>query len=138
MVYFSYPNILRVLSIWSCPKLACIPSVQHYTALVELGINWCSDLISIPGDFRDLNSLKELRVNRCKLGALPSGLQCCASLEVLSIIDWSELIHSNDFQELSSLRRLKIRGCDKLICIDWHGLRQLPSLVFLEITACPV
>nr|XP_034911516.1 putative disease resistance RPP13-like protein 1 [Populus alba] len=128
---------LRVLSIWSCPKLASIPSVQHCTALVELSIYWCGELISIPGDFRDLNSLKKLVVMGCKLGALPSGLQCCASLEELSIIDWSELIHISDFQELSSLRSLYIRGCDKLIRIDWHGLRQLPSLVYLEITACP-
>jgi Leucine-rich repeat (LRR) protein len=81
--------------------------------------------------------LKKLRVNGCKLGALPSGLQCCASLEELSIIKWSELINSNDFQELSSLRTLRIRGCDKLNSIDWHGLRQLRSLVELEITACP-
>nr|TKS02780.1 hypothetical protein D5086_0000159690 [Populus alba] len=128
---------LQVLSIWRCPKLASIPSVQHCTALVELSIYWCGELISIPGDFRDLNSLEKLRVNGCKLGALPSGLQCCASLEELSIIDCSELIHSNDFQELSSLRRLWIRGCDKLISIDWHGLRQLCSLVELQITACP-
>nr|TKR63651.1 hypothetical protein D5086_0000323150 [Populus alba] len=106
---------LRVLSIWWCPKLASIPSVQHCTALVELFIYWCGELISIPGDFRDLNSLKELIVDGCKMGALPSGLQCCASLEVLLINDWSELIS-----------------------IDWlGGLRQLRSLIFLQITACP-
>nr|XP_034932418.1 putative disease resistance protein RGA3 isoform X2 [Populus alba] len=129
---------LRVLRIWSCPKLASIPSVQHCTALVHLGIYRCGELISIPGDFRDLKcSLKELDIRGCKLRALPSGLQCCASLEKLSIINWSELIHSNDFQELSSLRTLLIRGCDKLISIDWHGLRQLRSLVQLEIIMCP-
>nr|TKR79664.1 hypothetical protein D5086_0000270320 [Populus alba] len=110
---------------------------QHCTALVELCIYWCGELISIPGDFRDLNSLKELIVKGCKLRALPSGLQCCASLKELWIEDWRELIHSNDFQELSSLRSLSISGCDKLISIDWHGLRQLRSLVKLEITACP-
>jgi len=128
---------LQILEISRCPKLASIPSVQHCTALVELGIYWCCESISIPGDFRDLNSLKKLRVNGCKMGALPSELQCCASLEELSIIKWSELIHSIDFQELSSLRTLLIRGCDKLNSIDWHGLRQLRSLVELEITACP-
>jgi Leucine-rich repeat (LRR) protein len=128
---------LQILEISRCPKLASIPSVQHCTALVELGIYWCCESISIPGDFRDLNSLKKLRVYGCKMGALPSELQCCASLEKLSIIKWSELIHSIDFQELSSLRTLLIRGCDKLNSIDWHGLRQLRSLVELEITACP-
>jgi len=129
---------LRVLRILGCPKLASIPSVQHCTALVELCIYRCRELISIPGDFRELKySLKELFVNRCKLGALPSGLQCCASLEELWICYWSELIHISDLQELSSLQRLRIRGCDKLISIDWHGLRQLPSLVYLDISACP-
>ncbi|KAL9386118.1 hypothetical protein Peur_023128 [Populus x canadensis] len=129
---------LRVLSIWGCPKLASIPSVQHCTALVELSIYFCRELISIPGDFRELKySLKKLMVSGCKLGALPSELQCCASLEKLYIFGWSELIHISDLQELSSLQGLTISECDKLTSIDWHGLRQLPSLVELEITACP-
>jgi hypothetical protein len=95
-------------------------------------------LISIPGDFRELKySLKEFTVVGCKLGALPSGLQCCASLEELQIQDWSELIHISDLQELSSLQYFTIQSCDKLISIDWHGLRQLHSLVDLSITTCP-
>jgi hypothetical protein len=128
---------LQILRIWSCPKLPSIPSVEHCTALVELGIYECRELISIPGDFRKLKySLKRLSVNGCKLGALPSGLQCCASLEVLKIHGWSELIHINDLQELSSLQGLTIAACDKLISIAWHGLRQLPSIVELQITWC--
>jgi len=128
---------LRVLKIFNCSKLASIPSVQHCTALVELGIWFSHELISIPGDFQELNSLKKLVVNGCKLGALPSGLQCCASLEELWIFNWRELIHISDLQELSSLRRLTISSCDKLSSIDWaYGLRQLPSLVHLDITMC--
>jgi Leucine-rich repeat (LRR) protein len=128
---------LQILRIYGCSKLASIPSVQHCTALVELIIYSCDELISIPGDFRELKySLKRLTVG-CKLGALPSGLQCCASLEELYILNWSEVIHISDLQELSSLRILEIRGCDKLISIDWHDLRQLPSLVDLAISGCP-
>jgi hypothetical protein len=128
---------LQSLRILGCPKLASIPSVQHCTALVELRILRCRELISIPVDFRGLKySLKELMVDGCKLGALPSELQCCASLEVLCIINLSELIHISDLQELFSLQRLVISSCDKLISIDWHGLRQLPSLVELQIIAC--
>ncbi|KAL9386129.1 hypothetical protein Peur_023139 [Populus x canadensis] len=130
---------LQILRILECPMLASIPSVQHCTALVRLRIYRCCELISIPGDFQELKySLKELVIWGCKLGALPSGLQCCASLEVLTVIDCSELIHFiDDLQELSSLRELGIRGCDKLISFDWHGLRQLPSLVDLAIATCP-
>jgi Leucine-rich repeat (LRR) protein len=128
---------LRILMIINCEKLASIPSVQHSAALVELIIWNCPELISIPGDFRELKySLKKLFIYRCKMGALPSGLQCCASLEELRIEYCKELIHISDLQELSSLRRLVIRGCDKLISFDWHGLRQLPSLVLLEISGC--
>jgi Leucine-rich repeat (LRR) protein len=79
---------LQILRIWRCPKLASIPNVQLCTPLVEFSIYNCHELISIPVDFRELKySLKKLIVNGCKLGALPSGLQCCASLEVLSIIN---------------------------------------------------
>jgi len=128
---------LQILEIRWCSKLASIPSIQHCTALVQLMIGHCRELMSIPGDFRELKySLKELMVDGCKLGALPSGLQCCASLERLVINDWSELIHISDLQELSSLRSLTIKSCDKLISIDWHGLRQLPSLVHLTIRRC--
>ncbi|KAI9396833.1 hypothetical protein POPTR_004G170232v4 [Populus trichocarpa] len=129
---------LQILRILKCPMLASIPSVQHCTALVQLRIYDCRELISIPGDFRELKySLKTLSVNGCKLGALPSGLQCCASLEELTVIDCSELIHFSGLQELSSLRSLGIIRCDKLISIDWHGLRQLSSLVYLQIITCP-
>jgi Leucine-rich repeat (LRR) protein len=129
---------LQILRILECPMLASIPSVQHCTALVQLLIHDCRELNSIPGDFRKLKySLKELMVDGCKLGALPSGLQCCASLEELRVMDCSELIHFSGLQELTSLRGLGIRGCDKLISIDWHGLRQLHSLVDLSITTCP-
>ena len=103
---------------------------------MKLDIYWCGELISIPGDFQDLNSLKKFIVAGCKLGALPSGLQRCASLEELTVTSWSELIHISDLQELSSLRVLQISGCDKLISIDWHGLRQLRSLVELAISGC--
>jgi len=128
---------LQFLRIHGCSKLASIPSIQHCTALVELSIWMCQELISILGDFRELKySLKKLGIGGCKLGALPSGLQCCASLEELWIADWRELIHISDLQELSSLRILGIRGCDKLISIDWHGLRQLRSLVELTVIGC--
>nr|TKS13918.1 hypothetical protein D5086_0000048530 [Populus alba] len=128
---------LQFLSIEDCPKLASIPSVQHCTALVKLDIDGCPELISIPGDFQELKySLKILSMYNLKLGALPSGLQCCTSLEELYIWDCRELIHISDLQELSSLRRLEIRGCDKITSIDWYGLRQLPSLVYLEVSGC--
>eukprot|EP00258_Populus_trichocarpa_P036671 XP_024452690.1 putative disease resistance protein RGA3 isoform X3 [Populus trichocarpa] len=129
---------LQILRIVNCSKLASIPSVQHCTALVELSIQQCSELISIPGDFRELKySLKRLIVYGCKLGALPSGLQCCASLRKLRIRNCRELIHISDLQELSSLQGLTISSCEKLISIDWHGLRQLRSLAELEISMCP-
>jgi hypothetical protein len=128
---------LRVLRIWDCPKLPSIPSVQHCTTLVELNICRCRELISIPGDFEELKySLKKLDIRGCKLGALPSGLQCCASLEELSIVDWRELIHFiDDLQELSSIQTLSIVSCDKLIIVP-YDLRQLHSLVHLTIIGC--
>uniref|UniRef100_A0A6N2L2J8 NB-ARC domain-containing protein n=1 Tax=Salix viminalis TaxID=40686 RepID=A0A6N2L2J8_SALVM len=128
---------LQLLRIKDCEKLESIPIVQHCTSLVELNIWNCCELITIPGDFRELkSSLKKLIIYNCKLEALPSGLQWCASLEELSIMERGEVIHINDLQELSSLRRLSIKRCGKLISIDWLGLRQLRSLVRLAIVGC--
>ncbi|KAF9670816.1 hypothetical protein SADUNF_Sadunf13G0108100 [Salix dunnii] len=128
---------LQLLRIKDCEKLESIPSVQHCTSLVELNIWFCSELITILGDFREMkSSLKKLIIDNCKLGALPNGLQCCASLEELEIKHCGELIHINDLQELSSLRILRIDNCGKLISIDWLGLRQLHSLVRLTIIRC--
>ncbi|KAI5566703.1 hypothetical protein BDE02_13G038200 [Populus trichocarpa] len=128
---------LQLLRIDNCSKLASIPNVQHCTTLVELSIWNCPELISIPGDFRELRySLKKLRVWVFKLRSLPRGLQCCASLEELEIYDSEELIHINDLQELSSLQRLSIKDCDKLTSFDWHGLLQLCSLVYFGIIGC--
>jgi hypothetical protein len=42
---------LQFLRIRWCKKLTSIPSVQHCTALVELKIDCCPELILIPGDF---------------------------------------------------------------------------------------
>jgi Leucine-rich repeat (LRR) protein len=88
---------LQNLEIRGCSKLASIPSVQHCTVLVKLGIYDCPELMSIPGDFQELKySLKELFIEGCKLGALPSGLQCCASLEELWIWDWKNCLLFED------------------------------------------
>nr|TKR85046.1 putative disease resistance protein RGA4 [Populus alba] len=129
---------LQFLSIEDCPKLASIPSVQHCTALVKLDIDGCPELISIPGDFQELKySLKILSMYNLKLGALPSGLQCCTSLEELYIWDCRELIHISDLQELSFLRRLEIRDDD---CLG--GLTQLKELAIggfsEELEAFPI
>jgi Leucine-rich repeat (LRR) protein len=40
-------------------------------------------------------------------------------------------------QVFPCLEKLSIWSCDKLISIDWHGLRQLLSLVDLEFSNCP-
>nr|TKS05971.1 hypothetical protein D5086_0000127790 [Populus alba] len=141
---------LQLLSIEGCPKLTSIPSVQHCTALVKLDIDGCPELISIPGDFQELKySLKILSMYNLKLGALPSGLQCCTSLEELYIWDCRELIHISDLQELSFLRRLEIRevsGCRSLSnfpdddCLG--GLTQLKELAIggfsEELEAFPI
>uniref|UniRef100_A0A6N2NIP5 NB-ARC domain-containing protein n=1 Tax=Salix viminalis TaxID=40686 RepID=A0A6N2NIP5_SALVM len=121
-----------------CGELRYLSGEFHgFMSLQLLSIDHCRKLESIPGDFGELKySLKKLVLDGCKLGALPSGLQCCASLEELQIYEWGELKCINDLQELSSLQRLWIESCDKLISIDWHGLQQLRSLVELEIRWC--
>uniref|UniRef100_A0A6N2NLT2 Disease resistance protein RGA3 n=1 Tax=Salix viminalis TaxID=40686 RepID=A0A6N2NLT2_SALVM len=149
---------LEKLRIQDCGKLKSIP-ICGLSSLVEFEIQRCGELRYLSGEFHDFTSLQllriggcrklesipsiqhctslvELDVTRCKLGALPSGFQCCASLEELVIDNWGELESIPSIQHCTSLRSLWIRDCDKLISIDWHGLRQLRSLVELEIRGC--
>ncbi|KAF9668419.1 hypothetical protein SADUNF_Sadunf14G0001500 [Salix dunnii] len=103
---------LQLLRIWGCEKLASIPSVQHYTTLVELNIDDFPELITIPSDFRELKySLKKLIASSLKLGALPSGLQCCTSLEELSITSMRKRV-PQQLQHLTALKSLARRNFD--------------------------
>uniref|UniRef100_A0A6N2NHK2 Uncharacterized protein n=1 Tax=Salix viminalis TaxID=40686 RepID=A0A6N2NHK2_SALVM len=136
---------LEKLRIEGCGKLKSI-LICGLSSLVEFEIQGCGELRYLSGEFDGFTSLQLLRIWACyKLESIPSIQHCTSLVELnvgssskqeLQIDSWGELVHINDLQELSSLQRLWIEDCDKLISIDWHGLRQLHSLVELSIIDC--
>uniref|UniRef100_A0A6N2K1L9 R13L1/DRL21-like LRR repeat region domain-containing protein n=1 Tax=Salix viminalis TaxID=40686 RepID=A0A6N2K1L9_SALVM len=145
---------LEKLSIQRCRMLKSI-LICGLSSLVEFEIAGCGELGYLSGEFDGFTSLRLLRIQNVEADIHSKRTNCTSLKLIIDIVNWElfqadynvaisrrieiwigELIHINDLQELSSLQRLCIRGCHKLINIDWHGLQQLRSLVELQIYAC--
>ncbi|KAJ9697505.1 hypothetical protein PVL29_009363 [Vitis rotundifolia] len=145
---------LRELLIIKCPKLSNLPDCL--ACLVVLDVEECQELtISIPR----FPFLSELAVNRCNEGMLKSkvvdvpsltklyiekiskpsclweGLaQPLTALEDLGLYQCDELACLRGLENLGSLRRLWINGCDEKLS---NALHILTSLTVLLIQNCP-
>lgn len=108
--------------------------------LVEVNIDYCNDLVELPGGLSDLVSLKKLSVTNChKLSYLPERIGNLENLDVLKLnacTDLSELpssiggLHKLSFLDISdccsirrmpeqmgelcNLRKIYMRGCLRL------------------------
>ncbi|KAJ9697499.1 hypothetical protein PVL29_009358 [Vitis rotundifolia] len=170
---------LRELLIIKCPKLSNLP--DQLPSLVNLHVQECQELtISIPRFPR----LSYLKVNRCNEGMLKSkvvdvpsrtglfieeiskpsclreGLaQPLTALEDLGLYQCDELACLRGLENLGSLRRLWINGCDEVVSLEEQGLpcnlqywymkgcsnleklsnafHTLTSLTYLVIQKCP-
>eukprot|EP00268_Persea_americana_P031102 TRINITY_DN3020_c1_g1_i10.p1 TRINITY_DN3020_c1_g1~~TRINITY_DN3020_c1_g1_i10.p1 ORF type:complete len:1098 (+),score=153.82 TRINITY_DN3020_c1_g1_i10:252-3545(+) len=108
-------------SIWivNCTRLEFLPDgMGKLKALQFLSINGCSQLTNLPEGLGQLETLHTLWINRCsgctslfKSQSLPDGMGQLKSLRRLTIIDCPELKHFPPLQYLTTLERLKIRGC---------------------------
>ncbi|XP_021814666.1 putative disease resistance protein RGA3 [Prunus avium] len=138
------------LEIKGCPELSSLPrGLDYYTSLQELAISNCDMLtsalihscpslriLSIFGCSRSPESvpsllgftcLRELRIKDSHgLTSLPTGLESCSSLEVLTISKLPNVESISSLDNLTNLHKLEIYCCD--------GLKSLPS--GLAITSC--
>ncbi|GLU05073.1 hypothetical protein SLE2022_221930 [Rubroshorea leprosula] len=162
---------LKKLSIVECTKLKgflfipslegleCLPSgLSSHTALEELQIGNCSNLVSIPEELKQLRSLVKLGIRGCEklkyipslerlvslksvsiwgcngLECLPSGLSACIALEELQICRCSNLVSiPEELKQLGSLIKLGIWECGKLRRFPEEILGSLASLKALEL-----
>jgi len=123
---------------------------QLFPCLEELCIEECRKLRQLP-TLGCLPRLKILRITRMhsvkcignELYSSSSGsaavlfpaLEELVLYQMDGLEEWMVPGGEGD-QVFPCLGKLSLWCCVKLISIDWHGLRQLPSLVNLAITAC--
>nr|XP_023899121.1 putative disease resistance protein RGA1 [Quercus suber] len=149
---------LTSIEVCNISELACLPEklLQNNASLMSLMISGWADLESIVSHedvWAFCTSLRSLKIERCwKLQIqgvpshlqrleicgcviLPTGLQSCTSLTLLTIQFCDKLKSIPNLGQLHSLTQLKIRYCDNLISIP--DLRGLHSLIELQIWYCP-
>ncbi|GLT40151.1 hypothetical protein SLA2020_143060 [Shorea laevis] len=126
----------KKLRIWRCFNLVCIPGeLKQLQSLVELGFEGCPKLQSIP-NLEGLVSLKTVNITDCnELGHLPSGLSSCTALKELRIWRCSNLVSiPGELKQLQSLVELGFEDCPKLKFIP--SLEGLVSLKTINIDRC--
>ncbi|KAB2039437.1 hypothetical protein ES319_D02G009300v1 [Gossypium barbadense] len=140
-------RFLRHLTIKQCPTLRSIPNdcLGSLTCLRSLDIGGFSEeLEEFPGfdSIQHLSaSLKELRLLGWeKLSSLPYQLRHLTALEGLEIQRFHGIEALPDWLgNLSSVKRLRIVSCDKLMYLpSEHVIRSLSKVIAFQISACPL
>ncbi|KAM5551728.1 putative disease resistance RPP13-like protein 1 [Rosa sericea] len=131
---------LQKIEILNCPKLRSFS--QHFSALREMRIKWCEELIALPclstdnasGQGVEFPSLLELSIGACpKLKRLPT---LFPSLKVLEINGCQEL---EELPKLPSIHELELKNCNEgvlqsivgLASVTCLRLNQIPNLTCL-------
>ena len=100
--------------------------------LVEMSIDYCNDLITLPDGLCEISPLKKLSITNChKLSALPQGIGKLENLEVLRLCSCSDLLEMpNSFEGLNKLSCLDISDCVSLTKLpdDIGELKKLKKL----------
>ncbi|KAH6757485.1 hypothetical protein C2S52_023353 [Perilla frutescens var. hirtella] len=124
---------LHYLDIHDCDTLTCLPEglLCHLTALVNLDISKCPELIELPEEVKHLQSLEHIGLDDlAKMACLPEALQHLASLRWLYLTKLPQLDSLPD--KLPSLRTLHLEDCAKVA-----SLPALPGLTELYVKGCP-
>lgn len=153
---------LRKMQILNCDNLKLLSkSMQSLTSLQELEISNCPLIESFPQDCLPINlvsldikeivnikpcsewglhrltSLKKLRIHGCRLNidTFPEWL-LPSTLETLHIVKQPTLESLSPWlKNLTSLEKLKIEECSKILSFPSEGMPPMVSL--LEISGCP-
>ncbi|XP_034199922.1 uncharacterized protein LOC117615052 isoform X1 [Prunus dulcis] len=131
---------VKEFTLKNCPSLEFIPITtqsQSMPSLRKLWIENCEKLSSWPSGLEYCNSLQKLSIENCQnLRHLPvDALQNPVSLEELSISDCTNLEAIPSLDNLTSLRRVSICGCDGLTSLP-RGLQSCTSLRYLSMSKC--
>ncbi|KAG6431616.1 hypothetical protein SASPL_109695 [Salvia splendens] len=124
---------LTRLSLSNCDRMTCIPQgmLQHLTALFNLDIITCEELVELPEEIKYLHNLECIVLfDLPKMACLPQAIQHISSLKSLFLSILPELKSLPD--QLPSLHTLEISNCPKIVSIP-----ALPNANKLSISQCP-
>jgi Leucine-rich repeat (LRR) protein len=135
---------LEILNIRECPKLqiSMSPLFQHLTALEDMEIDNCKELISNEDEegvqCLGPTILRHLQIeNITNLVSLSRELRNATALQWLDIINCPNLVSLPEWiADLTSLQTLQIRNCCNLMSLP-EAMRRLTSLRRLTIFQCP-
>ncbi|KAK2637003.1 hypothetical protein Ddye_031795 [Dipteronia dyeriana] len=136
---------LKRLEIKYCSNLLTVldeevsGSCMNTSCLEKLKIEDCPSLTSLWSSSGNLpKALRYLSIKKCsKLESIAKGFHDNTKLEELDIVDCEKLVTLPCFNNLISLKKLKIRNCPATVSIPEGGFpTSLTSLVILKTNIC--
>ncbi|XP_027153277.1 probable disease resistance protein At5g66900 [Coffea eugenioides] len=111
-----WPNLVE-MNIDYCSDLIAFPvGLCNLASLEKLSITYCQELIALPQEIGNLTKLKALRLYSCtKLSSLPGSIGGLKKLKYLDLSDCLELAHLPDeIGKLEALGTIHMKGCGEL------------------------
>ncbi|XP_048128310.1 probable disease resistance protein At5g66900 [Rhodamnia argentea] len=105
--------------------------------LVELDIDYCNDLVTLPDDICEIKPLRKFSITNChNLSALPEQIGQSASLEVIRLNSCTNLLRLPDsIRSLQNLRFLDISDCLNLRALP-DQIGQIVNLERIHMRGC--
>ncbi|GKV47363.1 hypothetical protein SLEP1_g54268 [Rubroshorea leprosula] len=125
---------LQSISIWNCKMLKSLPTLKCISSLVQLSINKCEVLESLPEELGLCTpNLKDLKVGWCdNFKSLPNTMYQLKSLQKLWMFDCPNIEFILDGGLPANLTELQLVACENLKCVP-NTMYQLTSLQILTI-----
>ncbi|XXG85165.1 hypothetical protein AAC387_Pa11g0302 [Persea americana] len=135
---------LQFLTISGCPKpvmMKLLESAKNLTSLVDLWIENCPGMRSLPESIKTLTSLTDLTISECHdMSSLPEWVGDLTLLEYLYIEDCPGMKSLPEgLQRLRNVQVLHIKGCPLLETKlqhnkeqEWHKVANVPAIVIGE------
>ncbi|KAM4085496.1 hypothetical protein ACJW30_10G032400 [Castanea mollissima] len=125
---------LRQLSLSDCKNLLCLPSsICNLKMLKHLYLSGCSKFVNLPKNLENLENLCLLSLKGAAIEVLPSSVGRLTALRHLNLSDCKNLLClPSSICSLKMLKHLHLSGCSKFVNLPEH-LGNLKSLVELSL-----
>ncbi|KAM5554804.1 TMV resistance protein N-like [Rosa sericea] len=124
------------LDLQGCSNLRSLPSSIHMKSLKYLDLSGCSKLTEFPEISEVMEVLRALRLDGTAIKELPSSINNLTGLWELDLTDCTCLVCLPDnICNLARLYHLNLTGCSSLVCLP-DNICNLARLSDLDLTGC--